>query len=147
MRTSSKLGISVLALSLLSYTAHAGDHTYSIGYAPACHHYLDKSDDYNERINLFMAGIDNWVFLTFTNSFRDQAFYAGRSWRTDKRFVYKLFCRINLNAGLLIGYKDRLINAGGVAPMIFPTIEIGYKSWSVETLPTPVLGCMLKYTF
>ncbi len=123
-------------------------HEVSIGYAPFCEHLFNDSPKYNETINAVMVSVDQWFIMTFKNSNYDRTFAVGYTLRTDKWEFDEWFLRGNLNLGLMHGYEDDVLpNVGGIAPAIGPTIEIGYKNFSVHTMVIPVATLMLTWTF
>ena len=96
----------LIIFALLSPVCYAADkHEVSIGYTPVCKHY-ESGEDLNEEIHLVMVSVDQWTFATYNNSHFERSYFAGRTFRTDKK-VYrdKLYCRFNLTVGLLTGYE------------------------------------------
>jgi hypothetical protein len=123
-------------------------HEVSIGYAPFCKHLFSDNEDYNETINAVMGSVDQWFIMTFKNSSYNRTFAVGYALRTDKwKFDDKWFLRGNLNLSLIHGYDDELFNVGGIAPAIGPTVELGYKNFSVQAMVIPVATLMFVWTF
>lgn len=134
-------------LLILCSSCFAGE--VSIGYAPFCKHLVNDSPNYNENINLMVVSYDEWYLTTFNNSNYDRTISAGYNFRTSKYHVLKnnLFFRGNLFVGLMYGYGDDLPNLYGISPAAAPTVEIGYKKFSVHTMIVPVTSVMLSWTF
>jgi len=127
----------------------ADKHEISIGYTPVCKHYY-SGENLNENIDFVMLSIDKWVFATYHNSHFGRSYFIGRTFRTDKKpfFIKNLYYRANFNIGLVTGYEDEIVTrVGDVTIIPFPTFEIGYKNFSIDTLVIPIFGCLLKYTF
>lgn len=142
---------SLLIILLLLFTAiscYADENKYAIGYAPLCIH-TGNSKDYSETPNAVFGYYNNWVLGTYTNSIYNQSVFAGYRLKTKDWYVTKkIYTHINLYGGLLYGYGNRMINVGGIAPMIMPTLETGIKNYSIELMANmAVVSLMFKYSF
>lgn len=155
----------VLALSvLLAYAKVRADdsfldrHEVSIGWSFYTLHWRDDSrqangDEYNNNNNIFVLSIDQWFVSTLENSYDNRSYALGYTFRTPKwhPFNNQLYGRANLKAGVVYGYEGNLTTFGGWLPGILPSIEVGYKWFSIDTLIIPsesgVISCILKFTF
>ena len=118
--------------------------------------HVDQSDDPNEDLRMVVASYDNYVVSRYVNTWNDPTYFGGKRFSTDK-YAFNanrnLFYQGSLYAGVLYGYGDNAaINVKGLAPALFPTIGVGYKTTSMEMgyIPTPSGGVFLslfKYQF
>jgi len=147
--------ILIVCLSTVCYAEESflDRHEISIGYAPFAKHFNADDKDYNETVNAIFLSMDQWFIGTFKNSHYDQTVAGGYNFRTPKWKPLKnnFFLRANLYLGLMYGYDDNLANVGGISFAVAPTIEIGYKNISLDTMAIPVDGgvisTMIKWTF
>jgi hypothetical protein len=118
--------------------------------------HVDQSDDPNENLKMVVFSYDNYVVSRYINTWDDTTYFGGRRFSTNKYAFHEnrdFFFQGNLYAGLLYGYgNNAAINIKGIAPAMFPTIGVGYKSTSLEMayIPTPSGGVFLslfKYSF
>jgi hypothetical protein len=118
--------------------------------------HVDQSDNPNENLKMVVASYDNYVVSRYINTWDDPTYFAGKRFSTNKYAIYdnrNFFYQGNLYAGILYGYgNNAAIDIKGLAPGVFPTIGIGYKSTSVEMgyIPTPsggVFVSVFKYEF
>lgn len=127
-------------------------HEVIISYGPGCKHF-NGSDDLNEKNHIIGVSIDKWFGLTFVNSGYNRSWFVGRSFRTNKwrPLNENWFGRLNLHLGLLYGYEEDTPDVAGWTIAPIPTMEIGYKMVSMETMVVPfdggVVGLMFNYTF
>ena len=135
-------------------------HEVAIGYTPFCEHIFSDNTDYNENDNhLIILSVDQWFVMTFKNSYYDRAFAAGYTFRTGKwkpfeessltisRWETHLFLRGNLSAGLVYGYHNRTIELWGISPAAIPSLEVGYKNFSVHATVYPIGTLVFTWTF
>jgi hypothetical protein len=118
--------------------------------------HVDQSDEPNENLRMVVVSYDNYVVSRYINTWDDTTYFGGKRFSTNKYAFYEdrdLFFQGSLYAGLLYGYgNNAAINIKGIAPAMFPTIGVGYKSTSLEMgyVPTPSGGVFLslfKYSF
>jgi len=118
--------------------------------------HVDQSDDPNEDLRMVVVSYDNYVVSRYINTWDDTTYFGGKRFSTNKYAFYRnrdFFFQGSLYAGLLYGYgNNAAINIKGIAPAMFPTIGLGYKSTSLEMgyIPTPSGGVFLslfKYSF
>ena len=119
--------------------------------------HVDQSDDPNEDLRMVVVSYDNYVVSRYINTWDDTTYFGGKRFSTNKYAFHHsnrdFFFQGSLYAGLLNGYgNNAAINIKGIAPAMFPTIGVGYKSTSVEMgyVPTPSGGVFLslfKYSF
>jgi hypothetical protein len=118
--------------------------------------HVDQSDDPNEDLKMVVVSYDNYVVSRYVNTWDDTTYFGGKRFSTNKYAFFSnrdLFFQGSLYAGLLYGYgNNAAINIKGIAPAMFPTIGVGYKSTSLEMgyVPTPSGGVFLslfKYSF
>ena len=155
--------VTILALLSVCDTVRADDnflnkHEVSIGWSFYTVHWSDDSqqdngEEYNNNNNILVLSIDQWFVSTFVNSYDNRSYALGYTFRTPKwqPFNNELYGRANLQAGVVYGYEDDLTTFGGWLPGILPSIEVGYKWFSIDTLVIPsesgVISCILKFTF
>jgi len=118
--------------------------------------HVDQSDDPNENLQMVVVSYDNYVVSRYINTWDDTTYFAGKRFST-KRYAFHrnrdIFLQGSLYAGALYGYGNNAdINLKGIAPGVFPTIGVGYKTTSLEMgyIPTPSGGVFLslfKYSF
>ena len=118
--------------------------------------HVDQSDDPNENLRMVAFSYDNYVVSRYVNTWDDTTYFGGKRLSSNKYAVHRnrdFFFQGNLYAGFLYGYgNNAAINIKGIAPAMFPTIGVGYKSTSLEMayIPTPSGGVFLslfKYSF
>jgi len=118
--------------------------------------HVDQSDDPNENLRMVVFSYDNYVVSRYINTWDDTTYFGGKRFSTNKYAFYRnrdFFYQGSLYAGLLYGYGNNAdINIKGIAPGVFPTIGVGYKSTTLEMgyIPTPSGGVFLslfKYSF
>jgi len=118
--------------------------------------HVDQSDNPNENLRMVVASYDNYVVSRYINTWDDPTYFGGKRFSTSKYAIYdsrNFFFRGCLYVGILYGYgNNAAIDIKGLAPAVFPTIGIGYKTTSVEMgyIPTPSGGVFLslfKYEF
>ena len=118
--------------------------------------HVDQSDNPNENLRMVVASYDNYVVSRYINTWDDPTYFGGKRFSTSKYSIYdsrNFFYQGNLYAGILYGYgNNAAIDIKGLAPAVFPTVGIGYKTTSVEMgyIPTPSGGVFLslfKYEF
>jgi len=118
--------------------------------------HVDQSDDPNESLKMVVASYDNYVVARYINTWDDTTYFAGKRFYTNKYALYEnrdFFLQGSLYLGALYGYGNNAdINLKGIAPGVFPTIGVGYKTTSLEMgyIPTPSGGVFLslfKYSF
>lgn len=118
--------------------------------------HVDQSDDPNENLKMVVASYDNYVVARYINTWDDTTYFAGKRFATNKHALYEnhdFFLQGSLYLGALYGYGNNAdINVKGIAPGVFPTIGVGYKTTSLEMgyIPTPSGGVFLslfKYSF
>ena len=118
--------------------------------------HVDQSDAPNENLRMVVFSYDNYVASRYINTWDDTTYFGGKRFSTNKYAINEnrdFFFHGNLYAGLLYGYgNNAAINIKGIAPAMFPTIGIGYKSTSLEMgyVPTPSGGVFLslfRYSF
>lgn len=152
----------VLAILLVCVKVRADDtfldrHEVSIGWSFYTIHFSGEfsgdGDKYNNNNNIIALSIDQWFVATFNNSHYDRSYSAGYTFRTPKWQPVgdDWYGRANVMAGIVYGYDDQFINVGGFTPGIIPSVEVGYKMVSLDTIVIPigsgVLSCILKVTF
>ncbi len=119
--------------------------------------HVDTSDDTNELNWLTGVTYRNYMGAHFVNSYYNVTWFAARRFPFRK---YRLpghrdwFARVNLYAGIVYGYrnKDNVPNYKRFTPALLPTLDLGYKDWSVEVLYIPtgsggVFTTWLNYAF
>lgn len=118
--------------------------------------HVDQSDDPNENLKMVVASYDNYVVARYINTWDDTTYFAGKRFATNKYALHEnhdFFLQGSLYLGALYGYGNNAdINIKGIAPGVFPTIGVGYKTTSLEMgyIPTPSGGVVLslfKYSF
>jgi hypothetical protein len=118
--------------------------------------HVDQSDNPNENLRMVVASYDNYVVSRYVNTWDDPTYFGGKRFSTNKYSFNdnrNFFYQGNVYAGILYGYgNNAAINLKGIAPAIFPTVGLGYKTTSVEMgyIPTPSGGVFLslfKYEF
>jgi hypothetical protein len=119
--------------------------------------HVDQSDDPNENLRMVVFSYDNYVVSRYVNTWDDTTYFGGKRFSTNKYAFHhsnrNFFFQGSLYAGLLYGYgNNAAINIKGIAPAMFPTIGVGYKSTSLDMayVPTPSGGVFLslfKYSF
>jgi len=118
--------------------------------------HVDQSDDPNESLRMVVVSYDNYVVSRYINTWDDTTYFAGKRFATNKYALYEnrdFFLQGSLYLGALYGYgNNAAINLKGIAPGVFPTIGVGYKTTSLEMgyIPTPSGGVFLslfKYSF
>ena len=118
--------------------------------------HVDQSDDPNENLKMVLVSYDNYVVARYVNTWDDTTYFAGKRFTTNKYALYEnrdFFLQGSLYLGALYGYGNNAdINLKGIAPGVFPTIGVGYKTTSLEMgyIPTPSGGVFLslfKYSF
>jgi hypothetical protein len=118
--------------------------------------HVDQSDDPNENLKMVVVSYDNYVVARYINTWDDTTYFAGKRFATNKYAFYEnrdFFLQGSLYLGALYGYGNNAdINLKGIAPGVFPTIGVGYKTTSLEMgyIPTPSGGVFLslfKYSF
>lgn len=142
--------IIILILLSVSYSCAPifENHEIAVGYAPICSHLINDDPDYNETNDGIFFSYDNWFALTFENSHYERTFAVGYNLRTSKyKIENNLFVRGNLYFGIMNGYEEELPNIAGISPALAPTIEIGYKNFSINTMILPVVSSMFVYRF
>jgi len=118
--------------------------------------HVDQSDNPNEDLRMVVASYDNYVVSRYINTWDDATYFGGKRLSTNKypfNESQNFFYQGNVYAGVLYGYgNNAAINIKGLAPAVFPTIGVGYKTTSLEMgyIPTPSGGVFLslfKYEF
>ena len=118
--------------------------------------HVDQSDDPNESLKMVVVSYDNYVVARYINTWDDTTYFAGKRFATNRYALYEnrdFFLQGSLYLGALYGYGNNAdINLKGIAPGVFPTIGVGYKTTSLEMgyIPTPSGGVFLslfKYSF
>ena len=118
--------------------------------------HVDQSDDPNENLRMVVASYDNYVVSRYVNTWDDPTYFGGKRFSTNKYAIKEsqnFFYQGNVYAGILYGYgNNAAINVKGLAPAVFPTVGVGYKTTSLEMgyIPTPSGGVFLslfKYEF
>ncbi len=118
--------------------------------------HVDQQDNPNENLRMVVASYDNFVVSRYINTWDDPTYFGGKRFSTNKYPFSEsrnFFYQGNLYGGILYGYgNNAAINLKGIAPAMFPTIGIGYKTTSLEMgyIPTPSGGVFLslfKYEF
>ena len=118
--------------------------------------HVSQSDNPNEDLRMVVASYDNYVVSRYINSWDDPTYFGGKRFSTNKYPFNEsgnLFYQGNVYAGILYGYgNNAAIDLKGIAPAIFPTVGLGYKTTSLEMgyIPTPSGGVFLslfKYEF
>ena len=118
--------------------------------------HVDQSDNPNENLRMVVASYDNYVVSRYINAWDDPTYFGGKRFSTNKYPFSEsrnFFYQGNLYGGILYGYgNNAAINLKGIAPAMFPTIGVGYKTTSMEMgyIPTPSGGVFLslfKYEF
>jgi hypothetical protein len=118
--------------------------------------HVDQSDNPNENLKMVVASYDNYVVSRYINTWDDPTYFGGKRFNTNKypfSETGKFFYQGNVYAGILYGYgNNAAININGLAPALFPTVGLGYKTTSLEMgyIPTPSGGVFLslfKYEF
>ena len=118
--------------------------------------HVDQSDNPNEDLRMVVASYDNYVVSRYINTWDDPTYFGGKRLSTNKypfNESQNFFYQGNVYAGVLYGYgNNAAINVKGIAPAVFPTIGVGYKTTSLEMgyIPTPSGGVFLslfKYEF
>ena len=118
--------------------------------------HVDQSDNPNEDLRMVVASYDNYVVSRYVNSWDDPTYFGGKRFSTNKYAISEsrnFFYQGNVYLGILYGYgNNAAIDIKGIAPAVFPTIGVGYKTTSVEMgyIPTPSGGVFLslfKYEF
>ena len=105
--------------------------------------HVDQSDDPNENLRMVVVSYDNYVVARYVNTWDDTTYFGGKRFSTNKYAFHRnrdFFFQGSLYAGLLHGYGNNAdINLKGIAPALFPTIGVGYKSTSLEMgyIPKP----------
>ena len=118
--------------------------------------HVDQQDNPNENLRMVVALYDNYVVSRYINTWDDPTYFGGKRFSTNKypfSESQNFFYQGNVYAGILYGYgNNAAINIKGLAPAMFPTVGIGYKTTSLEMgyIPTPSGGVFLslfKYEF
>jgi hypothetical protein len=118
--------------------------------------HVDQSDNPNEDLRMVVASYDNYVVSRYINTWDDPTYFGGKRFSTNKynfNDSQNFFYQGNVYAGILYGYgNNAAINVKGLAPAMFPTLGVGYKTTSLEMgyIPTPSGGVFLslfKYEF
>jgi hypothetical protein len=118
--------------------------------------HVDQSDDPNENLKMVVVSYDNYVVARYINTWDDTTYFAGKRFTTNKYAFDEnrdFFLQGSVYLGALYGYGNNAdINLKGIAPGVFPTIGVGYKTTSLEMgyIPTPSGGVFLslfKYSF
>ena len=118
--------------------------------------HVDQSDNPNENLKMVVASYDNYVVSRYINTWDAPTYFGGKRFSTNKYAIYEsqnFFYQGNVYAGILYGYgNNAAINVKGVAPAVFPTVGVGYRTTSLEMayIPTPSGGVFLslfKYEF
>lgn len=118
--------------------------------------HVDQSDDPNEDLRMVVVSYDNYVVSRYINTWDDTTYFGGKRFSTNKYSFSEtgnFFYQGNVYAGILYGYgNNAAINLKGLAPALFPTVGVGYKTTSLEAgyIPTPSGGVFLslfKYEF
>jgi hypothetical protein len=118
--------------------------------------HVDQSDNPNENLRMVVASYDNYVVSRYINTWDDPTYFGGKRFSTNKYAInesHNFFYQGNVYAGILYGYgNNAAINVKGLAPAVFPTVGVGYKTTSLEMgyIPTPSGGVFLslfKYEF
>ena len=118
--------------------------------------HVDQSDDPNESLKMVVVSYDNYVVARYINTWDDTTYFGGKRFATNKYALHEnrdFFLQGSLYLGALYGYGNNAdINLKGIAPGVFPTIGVGYKTTSLEMgyIPTPSGGVFLslfKYSF
>lgn len=146
-----KWSYTAIMIILMVINATADDETeFSIGYVPICKHF--NEGEYNEVNHGVFIFRNQWEIGTFNNSSYIQSYFIGRDLRTNKlEFKNDVYMRLHAHLGLLYGYGESMPNVAGWTIGVTPTFEIGYKSFSIETMVFPVNGgvtaLMFKWTW
>ena len=107
-------------------------------------------NDHNESI---FISYNKYSVGTFINSNYDRSWLLAYDLSTDKHDIINsdIFIRGHFYLGALYGYGDYMPNISGWTIGAAPTIEVGYKHISLESMITPagggVVSCLIKYTF
>jgi hypothetical protein len=118
--------------------------------------HVDQSDDPNENLQMVVVSYDNYVVSRYINTWDDTTYFAGKRFSTNRYTFHEsrnFFLQGSVYLGALYGYGNNAdINLKGIAPGVFPTIGVGYKTTSLEMgyIPTPSGGVFLslfKYSF
>jgi hypothetical protein len=118
--------------------------------------HVDQSDNPNENLRMVVASYDNYVVSRYINTWDDPTYFGGKRFSTNKYPFSEnrnFFYQGSVYAGILYGYgNNAAINLKGLAPAVFPTVGLGYKTTSLEMgyIPTPSGGVFLslfKYEF
>ena len=118
--------------------------------------HVDQSDNPNENLRMVVASYDNYVVSRYINTWDDPTYFGGKRFSTNKYAINEsqnFFYQGNVYAGILYGYgNNAAINVKGLAPAVFPTVGVGYKTTTLEMgyIPTPSGGVFLslfKYEF
>jgi hypothetical protein len=127
-------------------------HEVAVGYSFLTKHFRGGGD-LNENNNGIVLYLDNFVASTFENSNYNRSWFIGYAFRTKKWKPqdWDFFCRLNFYIGPLYGYGNDMPNIGGWTVGAVPTVELGYKHISLETMVAPfdggVVSFIIKYTF
>ena len=88
---------------------------------------------------------DGAAISSFRNSYGNETVFLGGAMHTGRYTLnekYHIWTRINLYAGILIGYgTDHPIHLGIFSPGVYPTLSLGKDKYSLE------LGVMPTFTW
>ena len=138
-----------------NFSEQANSHEMSLMIGLFARH-VDQSDNPNEDLRMVVLSYDNYIVSRYINTWDDPTYFGGKRFSTNKYSIHEnrnFFYQGNLYLGILYGYgNNAAINIKGLAPAVFPTIGVGYKTTSVEMgyVPTPSGGVFLslfKYQF
>jgi len=140
---------------LFIYVTSVNAADISIGTSFYTHHF-DAEDGLNESNDVIAIKYDNIVGCTFVNSEYNRSWFFGYMFSTEKypigltfdHGIFEVtsvddncvFVRGNVYVGPLYGYDHDIPNIDGWSLGIAPTIEIGYKQLSLETMFAPFDG-------
>jgi hypothetical protein len=118
--------------------------------------HVDQSDNPNENLQMVVVSYDNYIVSRYVNTWDDPTYFGGKRFSTNRYAIFEnrnFFYQGNVYLGILYGYgNNAAIDVKGLAPAVFPTIGVGYKSTALEMgyIPTPSGGVFLslfKYQF
>lgn len=116
-------------------------------------HHLNGDETLNENNQGIAVNYNDWMAATFVNSNYKRSWVIARRFPTEKYRIINdnTFLRASFYAGVLYGYEEYMPDLRGWTIAATPSVEIGYKKVSLETMISPagggVVSSLIKITF
>ena len=136
--------LAIVVLTLMLYGSACGD---ALFYGPVCYH-IDRGAEHNEVNHIVGLKIDKAVAVTFENSQSKRSWFIGYNFESRKYILSSdLYAKAHLYLGGLYGYDEDMPDLQGWTVGAAPTLEVGWRQYSIEAMFMPVGGGVFSALF